>query len=811
MVSAQDKEKSPGRVLTRHAIVFAIYLGLTCLMTLPVCLRLSSHIPGAGDPLLTLWYLDRNMERYIQFDFDEFYDAQLLYPYADTAAYSEHFIGTSFLALPLKWICGGDLIAVYNLIFLLSFAFCGYAMHLLARDLTGRDDAAFVSAVIFTFVPFRIDHIVHLHMVTAGWVPLAIFFLMRYLRTGTRLQLAGFALCFLINALSSCFYMVALSLLLLILFPFMAWSARARWRRILVELSSAMVLVALVLLAVYKPYLDVQATMGFERDPRENVLYSARWDSWLGVPGWQARNLIYGEHALNFERFTRPECALFPGFIAIFGLIGWIAQAIRTRQIQLLQVGFLTLMFFGFVLSAGPFLNHNPDLPNPVFNLVFDYFPGASSMRTPARYSFFVFTGLAITGGLFAAGVSRRRWVYSAGMAGIALLEYVSIPLYTDPIEHLSSPPEHIEMIQEQDSEAVILEYPLGSDVLNRDVTFSATSHELRMVNGYTSYYPPAHSALMESADAVMNEDQLTLLEQLGVTHVVASHQHMDGPSRRLLRDMAEAYPGRLQSGGTIGMRDVYRLPATAPAAQLTARRDAVARQGMLDLPTSVPAGDDTLLSGRIMFPGNPTFVSSVVLPAYRSASLILEDEQGRTVIEKVRLESTRHEPAASFTFRAPSDNGRYRATIRFRKGVLSDYTFTNVRGIASAHEGSRCHVEIPDDAIQVERSSVVLLRVLVRNTGETYWRREGVDGKGPVRIGYHIYRGERLMQDLRASLPRDLAPGDEAEAVLEFRAPVGASDYKIRVDVLAEEIRWFSDPDKVTEVAMEVVEPDAL
>ena len=59
-------------------------------------------------------------------------------------------------------------------------------MYLLARELTGRRDAAFLAGLIFAFSPMRALHVSHLQVLAWGWMPIALWGLHRFLATQHR-------------------------------------------------------------------------------------------------------------------------------------------------------------------------------------------------------------------------------------------------------------------------------------------------------------------------------------------------------------------------------------------------------------------------------------------------------------------------------------------------------------------------------------------------------------------------------------------------------------------------------------------------
>lgn len=89
-------------------------------------------------------------------------------------------------------------------------------------------------------------------------------------------------------------------------------------------------------------------------------------------------------------------------------------------------------------------------------------------------------------------------------------------------------------------------------------------------------------------------------------------------------------------------------------------------------------------------------------------------------------------------------------------------------------------------------------LRVRLENRGDTLWlaRPPAAGHRGWTRLGAHLYGGgSRRPLDfdwLRRDLPADLAPGDAVELALALPALDRPGDYRVVLDLVAEEVTWF-------------------
>src|SRR4030095_13341807 len=137
--------------MSKRAEAIWLVLVFSCLAvaaTVPLAWRLTDHLPSdLGDPLLTAWTLAWDADRF-RHGFARIWDAPRFYPYRHTLLYSDHLFGIALFTAPIQWI-SANAVLVYNLAFLASYVLSGVGMYVLARDLTGRRDAAAVDGRLY--------------------------------------------------------------------------------------------------------------------------------------------------------------------------------------------------------------------------------------------------------------------------------------------------------------------------------------------------------------------------------------------------------------------------------------------------------------------------------------------------------------------------------------------------------------------------------------------------------------------------------------------------------------------------------------
>ena len=165
-------------------------VALAVLTSWPLVLHLPSRIaPDLGDPVRTAWQIAWVGHAMLH-DPLHLFDANAFYPHPLSLAFSDSLLGYG----PAAFFGSGTVAALvrYNLLFLFAWSLCFVGAYLLARELgLGRLGGA-AAGVAFAYAPYRVTEAGHLHVISSGGIPLALFLLLRGYRRGSRaLVLAG--------------------------------------------------------------------------------------------------------------------------------------------------------------------------------------------------------------------------------------------------------------------------------------------------------------------------------------------------------------------------------------------------------------------------------------------------------------------------------------------------------------------------------------------------------------------------------------------------------------------------------------------
>ncbi len=386
---------SPALGARELAVVALAGVLLAVLTTWPLVIHLPSRIaPDLGDPVRTAWEVAWVGHAMLHSPLHIF-DSNAFYPHPLSLAFSDSLLGYG----PAAWFGSGTVAALvrYNLLFLFAYALCLFGAYLLARELGLGKLGAAAAGIAFAYAPYRVTEAGHLHVVSSGGIPLALFLLLRgYRRGSARLVLAGWlvsawqvSLGFTLG-LQYCYLLAVLAVLLAL-----AWWRGARplrpTRSLLAVTAAGVALLGVVAIYQARPYLKISHDYPTaKRTIKEVKNYSSGPAALVSAP---APNRVWGDATAGARAHvhSKNEDVFFPGglilLLAVLGALGIGGSALTLR----LRLGLLAGVVTCSVLAMGLGLT-GAGYP---YRLLFDYAPGWNGVRVPGR----VFT----TGTLFYA------------------------------------------------------------------------------------------------------------------------------------------------------------------------------------------------------------------------------------------------------------------------------------------------------------------------------------------------------------------------------------------------------------------------
>ena len=359
-------------------------LALAILTSWPLVAHMSSHIaPDLGDPVRTAWQIAWVGHALLHNPLGLF-NANAFYPHPLSLAFSDSLLGYG----PAAFFGSGTVAALvrYNLLFLLAWSLCFIGAYLLARELRLGKLGAAAAGVAFAYAPYRVTEAGHLHVISSGGIPLALFLLLRgYRRRSRGLVLAGWLVSAWQISLGFTLGMqYAYLLLVLALIVLVCWlrAGRPSPPRQLVYVT-CIGLVVLGAITVYqaRPYLKVAADYPTaKRTISEVERYSSGPAALLAA---SSENRVWGSATagLRNDVSSKNESVFFPGLaILLLALIG-LAWSRGSPYGRGLRLGLLAGIVVSSVLAMGLGLT-GAGYP---YRLLFDYAPGWDGVRVPGR------------------------------------------------------------------------------------------------------------------------------------------------------------------------------------------------------------------------------------------------------------------------------------------------------------------------------------------------------------------------------------------------------------------------------------------
>jgi len=527
---------------------------------------------------------------------DPFYTTYLYYPQGVSLLFHTLVPLEGVLTIPFQ-LAGVGLLPLYNGVLAVSFVLAGYATWLLVRDLTGHAGAAFVAGIAFAFCPYHLGHLLgHMNLASLQWIPFYLWALFRACGapgapidgTGQRRGLlwAGAAGLFLVaNAFTEWIYVAFLGvftggyLLWRLLADTRGRAALRAWGPLLARLAVlGAVFGALAGPLLLRTVLAQQGQDWMKFPPRETLVYSSDLvDSF--VPS--ALHPFWAGYAQALERQqperNTAERSVFLGYttlvLAGLGLLWRRNRAVAFWAGAAALAWLLSLGPILHVLGRATFTTFNTTVPLP-YLMLYNFVPGFSVMRVPARFIVLASLALAVLAG-YALTALSARWpgrgrplLLQGGVALLLGLEFLAIPYpmappgYDIPFYH---------QVAAQPGSFAILELPLRPMA---DYMAYQTVHGKPLVYGYLSRQPPdpfvdrtpllgylQNSASADGLDPAGIRAGVQTLQTAGVRYLVVHWWAFTAPQAATMQaKLAAVFPNQTPQDDPANRLSVYTI-----------------------------------------------------------------------------------------------------------------------------------------------------------------------------------------------------------------------------------------------------------
>ncbi|MCS7311422.1 MAG: discoidin domain-containing protein [Acidobacteria bacterium] len=569
-----------------------IYTVLTLLYTMPLPFQLRSHLLKEGDAALAAWTVGWNAYQ-IWHDPRHIYQAPILYPHRYSLAFAENLILPSVVVSPL-YILTQDPILTTNLLLLATFVVTGLSGFRLAYELSGHYWGSLLAGFLMAFNGFRFGHAPRLQLLMGFWIPLALYFLVRCLRTGRFSAWVGLVGAWVGQWLSCIYFGVFLTIALTVLMPvsLLLYWRQTTWRLSVRRLAGWVGIAgagASVVAVVLRPYWVVHQTHRVAASADEIARYSASWANYWPLSGWP---------------FPIPEGwgVRDPYFVASLAAYMLFPLALRgwTRWHWVPATVGAVALFASFGSQ------------NPVYMALYDVLPILGATRAPSRWSYLVIVAvsvLAATGARVLAEWTRWGWrLVLGGLIGVLALGSAWYGPLTTESSWARVPAVYRWLAKA--SPGPVLELPAWDHLIVwLRYHFYTVIHRHPTIYGVVSYPPESVFLMVRMAGEWPGVPSWFVLKELGFRYVIIHRLHLVGtPSHEeLLRSLAP-FQGWIQSAFEVEDSTVLVLNTEALARDLPDSGQSLGRWTW-DPSWRLAFNDRPDDSGDVLLDGNPDTV----------------------------------------------------------------------------------------------------------------------------------------------------------------------------------------------------------
>lgn len=507
-------------------------------------------VPDHQDPLFSSWRLYQWARNLASGGAGGWFSGNQFYPTRDVLLFSDAIPLQALLGAPFI-LLGVPVVLVYNGLVWTSYLTAGLAMYACARYLSRSHFGALVAAMMFVGAPLRLDHVMHLELLSTAFLPLAILATARALDGSRRAAWATGAT--LAGQFLSCIYY---GVFLFTLWPLAAgveWLRRRGrvpagifWRTV-----GGLAVATLIVGAYAVPYQRARQTVG-DRGDGDVERYSGPYSSYVVSPpmsrlwGWTSDAAI-------------PERWLFPGLVG---------SALAVSAVTTPAAPWVAALATTALVSADA-ARGSEGWIYPVLRLL----PPYKALRVAARFGMVTLTVLALLAaigcGTLARTLGQRRGATALAtllllLMGVEYLANVTVrrlPRSAPPIYAFlgTLPPTvlaHAPMPR-----------PINLPGFDADFLYFAQYHRHQIVNGNSGFYPPSYLKLIATARDLRLGRSTATLKDAGVEFLMVHERYYDTPAAFAEATFALEQRNDVVPVGTFRDEDgrgdvrVYRLP----------------------------------------------------------------------------------------------------------------------------------------------------------------------------------------------------------------------------------------------------------
>lgn len=488
-----------------NVAVLILFFVLSVFITYPLIFHLSNYIIGYGDDLFIAWVMNWNIHSIKSFDLLNLFQANIFYPYSNSLAFSETFLTSSIFTLPIVLFFKSPIVA-NNFTFILSLTLMGFFSFLLSDYIIKNKLLSILAGVLIIFCPTYLGQADHLQVISIYFVPLSIYFLLRYLKEQKEILFIGFLVALILQTYNSFFpgYFIFFAAVSILLFFYFKNKHRIRLfvkKRNLVYLILSLLLIVLISI----PYFKVSKEFNYVRDIRETIHFANQPEDFLVASDQSRLQTVLS--ALSFTKDLEGKGEVKPAFLGfIFSILSILSTFYFIKNFKrqnYIVKGLLFASLLGLLLSLGPFLHlarltiHKPfPIPLP-YTLFYYLIPGFQGIRNSSRFEFLFIIFMAPLIALFLK--EKLKNLTERNLISITFIVLVIVEF--NPFKYLTVPlpkdfPKVYAYLSTTPKTTVIAEMPIynwnnpyGAQEFWR--IYYSTQDFRKTVNGVSGFSPP--------------------------------------------------------------------------------------------------------------------------------------------------------------------------------------------------------------------------------------------------------------------------------------------------------------------------------
>lgn len=516
--------------LKQSFFVFLISLLLSVVVLWPIVRHPASSLYDDSDGLLGAWTIAKVQQNLLAgksiFQGDNFF------PQPNTIIFSDIFVSSAVLTLPLRVVTTEPLVH-YNFVVFLGLFLTLVAAEMLIRELLilngkGNIVLSYLGAVIFSLSQVHLHYIGHLHMFSLQYVLFGMWALVKFCNTKqpSFLYISSF---FAGVQIWQSFFLVYYQIFFAFSLLFVSQA-----RKTMVKNIKSIVLSLCILMVLSLPV--VLAYAGFFRDFR--VVRDIR-------------------EAIHFSLIFPDLWNKFLSPVAFVLIVIGVVLGVKSKRKNALANVFMILAVFAFILSLGPALHLGSEtvklnlfgrtvhIPLP-YALFYYLAPGFQAFRTPSR-----FIPLSLLSGIIASVmvISRKKRIIrnlvplAIFCTGISIV--ASIPTRSTSVPSISSYPSYVSFLQAR-PEITMVKLPIRDwgDPLAKEDTYEmlySLKTKKKLVNGQSGFFPEEWLSFQHQITINFpKEDAFILMKARGIELVLILKAHYPKLQTDSLTQMSE-------------------------------------------------------------------------------------------------------------------------------------------------------------------------------------------------------------------------------------------------------------------------------